>query len=149
MNPAQRLPGDPPQAVDVARMIRVDHAGEYGAARIYAGQLAVLGRRRSAPVIREMQAQERQHLDRFADMITRRRVRPTALLPLWHMAGFALGAAMAYALRPAMASIDLKLLLTPGFAAYVFLGTLALCVGASMISFRKVAALDPAIVFRG
>jgi len=63
--------------------------------------------------------------------------------------GFALGAAMAYALRPAMASIDLKLLLTPGFAAYVFLGTLALCVGASMISFRKVAALDPAIVFRG
>jgi ubiquinone biosynthesis monooxygenase Coq7 len=87
----QRLPGDPP----VAQMLRVDHAGEYGAARIYAGQLAVLGRGRSGPVLREMQAQEQQHLDRFADLIARRRVRPTALLPLWHLAGFALGAATA------------------------------------------------------
>ena len=95
MSAEQRLPGDRAQAADVARMIRVDHAGEYGAARIYAGQLAVLGRRESAPVLREMQEQERQHLDRFADMIARRRVRPTALLPLWHVAGFARGAATA------------------------------------------------------
>jgi ubiquinone biosynthesis monooxygenase Coq7 len=42
-----------------------------------------------------MQDQERQHLDRFADLIVRRRVRPTAVLPLWHLAGFALGAATA------------------------------------------------------
>jgi ubiquinone biosynthesis monooxygenase Coq7 len=91
----RRLPGDPSTEAAVARMIRVDHAGEYGAARIYAGQLAVLRRSDAAPVLREMQDQERQHLDRFADLIVRRRVRPTAVLPLWHLAGFALGAATA------------------------------------------------------
>jgi ubiquinone biosynthesis monooxygenase Coq7 len=91
----QRLPGDPPPEVEVARMLRVDHAGEYGAARIYAGQLAVLRRSDKAPVLREMQAQEKEHLDRLAELIVRRRVRPTAMLPLWHLAGFALGAATA------------------------------------------------------
>lgn len=89
------LPGDPPPEAAIARMIRVDHAGEYGAARIYAGQLAVLKRGDAAPVLREMQAQEQQHLDRFAELIVQRRVRPTAMLPLWHLAGFALGAATA------------------------------------------------------
>ncbi len=42
-----------------------------------------------------MRDQEQQHLDRFSDLVARRRVRPTALLPLWHLAGFALGAATA------------------------------------------------------
>jgi ubiquinone biosynthesis monooxygenase Coq7 len=91
----QRLPGDPPVAASVSRMLRVDHAGEYGAARIYAGQLAVLRRSDAVPVLREMQAQEQVHLDRFSELIARRRVRPTAMLPLWHLAGFALGAATA------------------------------------------------------
>jgi 3-demethoxyubiquinol 3-hydroxylase len=95
MNRHRRLPGDPPPAADVARMIRVDHAGEYGATRIYAGQLAVLHRSASAPLLREMQQQERRHLDRFADLVVSRRVRPTAMLPLWHLAGFALGTATA------------------------------------------------------
>jgi 3-demethoxyubiquinol 3-hydroxylase len=90
-----RLPGDPLLEATAARMIRVDHAGEYGAARIYAGQLAVLGRSDQASVLRHMQEQERQHLQRFEDLLVRRRVRPTALLPLWHVAGFALGAATA------------------------------------------------------
>ena len=63
--------------------------------------------------------------------------------------GFALGASMAYGLRPVMAGIDLKLILTPGLSVTVFGGTLALCLGASAISFRRVAALDPALVFRG
>jgi ubiquinone biosynthesis monooxygenase Coq7 len=90
-----RLPGDPPAEATVKRMLRVDHAGEYGAARIYAGQLAVLRGSDKAPVLREMQAQEQQHLDRFAALIVSRRVRPTAMLPLWHLAGFALGAATA------------------------------------------------------
>ncbi len=89
------LPGDPAPERAVARMLRVDHAGEYGAARIYAGQLAVLRHSETAPVLREMQEQERQHLDRFAELIAQRRVRPTAMLPLWHLAGFALGAATA------------------------------------------------------
>ena len=90
-----RLPGDPPQRAAVERMIRVDHAGEYGAARIYAGQLAVLGRGEHGPVLRHMAAQEQRHLAAFQELIARRRVRPTALLPLWHLAGFALGAATA------------------------------------------------------
>ena len=65
------------------------------------------------------------------------------------VAGFALGAVLAYGLRPVMAGIDLKLIIAPQTAAYVFVGTLVLCVGAAALSFRKVARLDPAIVFRG
>jgi 3-demethoxyubiquinol 3-hydroxylase len=92
---AHRLPGDPPPTDLIARMIRVDHAGEYGAARIYDGQLAVLGRRRAAPAIREMAEQEKRHLAEFERLVVAYRVRPTALTPLWHVAGFALGAATA------------------------------------------------------
>jgi ubiquinone biosynthesis monooxygenase Coq7 len=79
----------------VKSFIRVDHAGEYGAARIYAGQLAVLGRGPHAALFEHMKAQEQVHLDAFAEMIAKRRVRPTALLPLWHVAGFVLGAVTA------------------------------------------------------
>ncbi len=76
-------------------MIRVDHAGEYGARRIYEGQLAVLGRNAGGGSIRRMYDQELEHLDRFEKLMGARRVRPTALQPLWHVAGFALGAATA------------------------------------------------------
>jgi ubiquinone biosynthesis monooxygenase Coq7 len=86
------LPGDPSAAQVVERMIRVDHAGEYGATRIYAGQLAVLGRGGKGDVLRHMQTQEREHLNIFNDMIADRRVRPTVMLPFWHLAGFTLGA---------------------------------------------------------
>jgi ubiquinone biosynthesis monooxygenase Coq7 len=81
---------------DTASMLRVDQAGEYGATRIYAGQLAVL--RPNCPeakLIARMAAQEEHHLERFDILIARRRVRPTALQPLWNVAGFALGAATA------------------------------------------------------
>jgi ubiquinone biosynthesis monooxygenase Coq7 len=77
-------------------MLRVDQAGEYGATRIYAGQLAVL--RRNCPetrLIARMAAQEQRHLKRFNALMAERRVRPTALQPLWNVAGFALGAATA------------------------------------------------------
>jgi len=76
-------------------MIRVDQAGEYGAERIYAGQLAVLGDSAAAPAIRRMAETERRHLDDFNRLLVERRVRPTALQPIWHVAGFALGAATA------------------------------------------------------
>ena len=89
------MPGDPGRAETIARMIRVDQAGEYGAARIYAGQLAVLGRTKAAPALRHMAEQERRHLDEFDRLMVERRVRPTLLQPLWHVAGFALGAATA------------------------------------------------------
>jgi ubiquinone biosynthesis monooxygenase Coq7 len=90
-----RLPGDLDRDALVERMIRVDHAGEYGAARIYAGQLAVLGRSPSGPVIQAMADQEKSHLATFDRLVVERRVRPTVLSPLWHAAGFALGAASA------------------------------------------------------
>lgn len=92
---AWRLPGDPPPQEQLQRMIRVDHAGEYGARRIYAGQLAVLGRTPAGPAIRHMAEQEERHLAAFERLIPARRVRPTALLPFWHVAGYALGAATA------------------------------------------------------
>ena len=90
-----RLPGDPAPEETIARMIRVDHAGEYGAKRIYDGQLAVLGRSGAAPAIREMAEAEQAHLDTFDTLLVERRVRPTALSPVWHVAGYALGAASA------------------------------------------------------
>lgn len=90
-----RQPGDPTERHVIERIIRVDHAGEYGARRIYEGQLAVLGRTRHGPTIEHMKQQEQVHLDTFSRLIGERRVRPTALLPFWHVAGFALGAATA------------------------------------------------------
>lgn len=89
------MPGDPGREETIARMIRVDQAGEYGAKRIYAGQLAVLGRSKAAPTLRRMAEQEQRHLDEFDCIMVERRVRPTLLQPLWHVAGFALGAATA------------------------------------------------------
>ena len=90
-----RLPGDPTKEQLVERMVRVDHAGEYGAVRIYSGQLAVLGHSSTGPVIRQMAEQEQEHLAAFDKLVVERRVRPTALMPLWHVAGFALGAGTA------------------------------------------------------
>jgi len=90
-----RLPGDLTRDELIARILRVDHAGEYGAVRIYEGQLAVLGRRRAGRVIRHMAEQEREHLATFNALLPQRRGRPSLLQPLWHVAGFALGAATA------------------------------------------------------
>ncbi len=90
------LPGDPTGDSMIDRIVRVDHAGEYGAKRIYAGQLAVLGPDHPAALeIRRMAEQEDRHLQAFEKLIVERRVRPTALTPLWHVVGFAMGAATA------------------------------------------------------
>ena len=87
-------PGDRKAASDA--MIRVDQAGEYGATRIYAGQLAVLGDRHpAARAIHHMAAQEERHRAFFDSMIVKRGVRPTILQPIWNVAGFALGAVTA------------------------------------------------------
>jgi ubiquinone biosynthesis monooxygenase Coq7 len=80
-------------------MLRVDHAGEYGAVAIYRGQLAVFERRpghaRIVGQLGEMAGQEQAHLDAFDKLLAEGRVRPTALSPIWNVAGFALGAATA------------------------------------------------------
>ena len=87
-------PGDRREATDA--MVRVDQAGEYGATRIYAGQLAVMGDRTpSARLIAGMANQEERHRAIFDSMIAKRGVRPTVLQPFWNVAGFALGAATA------------------------------------------------------
>lgn len=96
--PRPPLPGE--QAIpSVDAMIRVDHAGEFGALQIYKGQLAVLERiqtqSESVTAIRRMAEQEQQHFTAFDRMVRDRGVRPTALEPLWRVAGFALGAATA------------------------------------------------------
>ena len=83
---------------DTDTMLRVDQAGEFGATRIYAGQLAVMGNRApQAGEIQAMAAQEAEHRARFDALLARRGVRPTALQPLWNVAGFALGAVTALA----------------------------------------------------
>ena len=95
--PRPALPGRPKLSdEDIAAMIRVDHAGEVGALRIYEGQLAVLGSKNpNTDAIRHMAAQEQVHFDAFDRMVKDREVRPTALEPIWRAAGFALGAATA------------------------------------------------------
>ncbi|MEG3144921.1 demethoxyubiquinone hydroxylase family protein [Sphingomonas sp. RT2P30] len=88
------LPGD--RRESVAAMVRVDQAGEYGATRIYAGQLAILGDRSPASrAVARMAQQEERHRVFFDAMMARRGVRPTLLQPLWNVAGFALGAVTA------------------------------------------------------
>lgn len=96
---ALMMPGQGTGESRVHEMIRVNHAGEYGANRIYAGQLAVLGQARgtarSAELVQHMADQEKVHLAGFSRVMTERGVRPTALIPFWHVAGYALGAATA------------------------------------------------------
>lgn len=90
-----RLPGDLSPEKMIERIIRVDHAGEVGAERIYAGQLAILGKSKSGDAIRHMAEQEAQHRKTFEDLMIARKVRPTVLSPLWNVAGYALGAGTA------------------------------------------------------
>lgn len=97
---SKRNPGDPDARETVERTIRVDQAGEFGAVRIYEGQLAALrwtGRANGeiGRKIAAMARQEREHNKTFDRLMVERRVRPTALSPLWSVAGFALGAATA------------------------------------------------------
>ena len=84
------------------RFLRVDHAGEYGADRIYAGQAAVLGadlsteeKRHTHKLVNHMWEQEKEHLRTFEKLIPEYQARPTALLPLWNAAGYILGAGSA------------------------------------------------------
>ena len=77
-------------------IIRVDHAGEYGATKIYDGQIAIFGKNsKIGKTIQHMADQEQEHIDKFNELIIKHRVRPTAFLPVWNVAGFALGAVTA------------------------------------------------------
>ena len=77
-------------------IIRVDHAGEFAATRIYDGQIAIFGKNsKIGKTIKHMADQEQEHIDAFNKLIVENRVRPTALLPIWNLAGFCLGASTA------------------------------------------------------
>ncbi|KAF9928258.1 ubiquinone biosynthesis monooxygenase Coq7 [Linnemannia zychae] len=77
-------------------MIRIDQAGELGANWIYRGQYAVLGSdKKVGPLLQHMWDQEKHHLKVFDGIVSQYRVRPTALRPIWEIAGFALGAGTA------------------------------------------------------
>ena len=97
--PRKSRPASPGSLPDIESMIRVDHAGEYGAVRIYEGQLAIFDRQRAVQAttdaIREMADQEAAHLRKLDSLLVEEEVRPTLLRPLWDVAGFALGAATA------------------------------------------------------
>jgi putative ABC transport system permease protein len=63
-------------------------------------------------------------------------------------AGYVLGVLMTFIVQPLISKIDLKLIIPNSFLLAVFFGSLLMCLGAAMISFRKVASIDPALVFR-
>lgn len=82
-------------AAEIDKIIRVNHAGELGADRIYAGQMAVLGHTTKGPLIQHMWDQEKKHRAKFEELIVKHRVRPTVMTPIWNVAGFVLGAGSA------------------------------------------------------
>lgn len=90
-----RLPGDLTKEELLEQMIRVNQAGEYGAKRIYAGQMSVLKNDPCYPTLQHMAEQEEEHLQYFSQQLGDRMIRPTALMPLWHALGFAVGAGTA------------------------------------------------------
>jgi len=97
--PHPPMPGENVAKRRLDEMIRVDHAGEFGAVQIYRGQKAVFdrieGKAHAARLIGEMEAGEQEHLKTFDRLIAERRVRPTLMAPVWRIAGFGLGAVTA------------------------------------------------------
>lgn len=99
MRQSPPMPGEGALERRLGEMVRVDHAGEFGAVQIYRGQRAVFGRSESkshaARLIAEMEAGEQEHLQTFDRLIAERGVRPTLMAPIWRVAGFGLGAVTA------------------------------------------------------
>jgi ubiquinone biosynthesis monooxygenase Coq7 len=91
----QRKVGELTPREKIEQIIRVNQAGEYGAIQIYKGQLKVFKNPEIRDTIEHMLKQEEAHLHHFNQQLIQRKVRPTVLSPLWHLAGFALGAATA------------------------------------------------------
>lgn len=86
------LPGMMTSEERLKQMLRVDQAGEYGAIRIYQGQLDVLKDHPSSSLIHKMKMQEQEHLDTFNQLLVEHNIKPTFFIPLWHIGGYVLGA---------------------------------------------------------
>lgn len=89
------LPGSLSKEEFIEQLIRVNQAGEYGAKRIYQGQISVLNNDECANTIKHMAEQEEAHLAYFVNQVKDRQVRPTVLMPVWHVLGYVLGAGTA------------------------------------------------------
>lgn len=132
------LPGDFALRDPVASALRVDHAGEYGATRIYAGQLAVLKHHETAGELRHMAAQEQAHLDMFNRVLPQHGVRPTLLMPFWHIGGWLMGAIPAMINpRAAMAvTVAVEEVITEHYNEQLASGTLDPALATTITQFR-------------
>lgn len=83
----------------IQEMLRVDHAGEYGAVQIYKGQRAIFnkvhGKELISGLLLEMEEEEQKHLQKFDELLGENKMGPTVFSPIWNIAGFALGAGTA------------------------------------------------------
>ena len=97
--PSKSPPKPGPRKARIADMLRVDHAGAYGAVQIYRGQRVIFdaspAHARTSEILKEMEEGEHIHLNKFNELLAEHKTRPTLLTPLWHVAGFALGAGTA------------------------------------------------------
>lgn len=90
-----RLPGDLKKNELIDQMIRVNHAGEFGAKQIYQGQMKVLKDPEDQKTLQHMLSQELTHLDYFSKELVERRTRPSIFMPIWQILGFAIGSSTA------------------------------------------------------
>lgn len=132
------LPGDFTVRNPAAAALRVDHAGEYGATRIYAGQRAVLKHHACAEQLTHMAEQEEVHLATFNRLLPHYGVRPTALLPLWHVGGWVMGAATAaLGVKAAMAcTVAVETVITEHYNEQLNSGTLDPALAPTITQFR-------------
>jgi 3-demethoxyubiquinol 3-hydroxylase len=132
------LPGDFAPRRSQASALRINHAGEYGAQRIYAGQLAVLKNHAYAEELKHMAAQEQVHLAAFNRILPEYGVRPTALMPLWHVGGWLLGAATAaMGARAAMAcTVAVESVITEHYDAQLRDGSIDAALHPEIATFR-------------
>jgi len=136
--PKRVLPGDFATRAPSAAALRVNHAGEYGAQRIYAGQLAVLKNHAVAGELKHMAAQEAVHLATFNQLLPEQHVRPTLLLPLWHVGGWVLGASTALlGAKAAMAcTVAVETVITEHYNAQLTSGALDASLTPTIKKFR-------------
>ncbi|MGI4776094.1 MAG: demethoxyubiquinone hydroxylase family protein [Janthinobacterium lividum] len=91
----------------IEKFIRVNQAGEYGAKRIYEGQIRFTKNMSDKDELNIMLSQEQVHLEYFNKQLNIRKIRPTIFMPFWHLGGYTLGAvSAAFGIKTAMLITD-------------------------------------------